>query len=66
VNKYNNWWHMGSLPGAITVMVRTSHQFCWAALANTRKPQSSLDTDLDRLMWDMTGNIKRWPEEELF
>jgi CubicO group peptidase (beta-lactamase class C family) len=66
VNKFNNWWHMGSLPGTTTVMVRTSHQFCWAALTNTRKPKSSLDADLDRLMWDMTGKIKKWPEEDLF
>jgi CubicO group peptidase (beta-lactamase class C family) len=62
VNKQNNWWHMGSLPGTTTVMVRTSHQFCWAALANTRKLNSSINADLDRLTWDMIARIKIWPE----
>ncbi|MGH7869222.1 MAG: serine hydrolase domain-containing protein [Candidatus Dormibacteraceae bacterium] len=66
VNKYNSWWHMGSLPGTTTVMVRTSHQFCWAALTNTRKVKSSLDADLDKLTWDMTGKINQWPEADLF
>ncbi len=66
VNKQNNWWHMGSLPGTTTVMVRTSHQFCWAALTNTRKTKSSIDADLDRLTWDMIGRIRTWPEEDLF
>src|ERR1035441_4270086 len=42
VNKYHNWWHMGSLPGTITVMVRTSGQFCWAALTNTRDTKSPM------------------------
>ena len=66
VNKYNNWWHMGSLPGTTSVMVRTSHQFCWAALTNTRRTKSSMDADLDRLPWEMIGRISRWPEEDLF
>lgn len=66
VNKYHNWWHMGSLPGTTSVMVRTAHQFCWAALTNTREPKSTLDADLDRLVWDMTGKITKWPEEDLF
>jgi CubicO group peptidase (beta-lactamase class C family) len=66
VNKYNNWWHMGSLPGTITVMVRTSGQFCWAALTNTRNANSSMGADLDHLIWDMVGKIKQWPEDDLF
>lgn len=66
VNKSNNWWHMGSLPGTTTVMVRAHHQFCWAALINTRKPGSSIDADLDKLTWEMIDRIKTWPEEDLF
>jgi len=65
VNKYNNWWHMGGLPGTTTVMVRTSHQFCWAALTNTRV-KGKLDDDLDKLVWDMVGKITTWPECDLF
>lgn len=65
VNKYNNWWHSGSLPGTITIMVRTAQQFCWAALTNTRAP-GDLGGDLDRMVWDMVGKIKTWPEHDLF
>lgn len=66
VNKYNNWWHMGSLPGTTTVMVRTSGQFCWAALTNTRKNNSTLNDDLDHLMWNMISQIHAWPSYDLF
>ncbi|MGO8699103.1 MAG: serine hydrolase domain-containing protein [Limisphaerales bacterium] len=66
VNKYHNWWHMGSLPGTTTVMVRTSGRFCWAALTNTRKNNSTLNDDLDHLMWDMVAQIHTWPSCDLF
>ena len=66
VNKYHNWWHMGSLPGTLTVMVRTSGQFCWAALTNTRRSKSPMGDDLDALMWQMVGKITRWPDRDMF
>lgn len=66
VNKFNNWWHTGSLPGSASVMVRTSHEFCWAALANTRSPQSAMNGDLDQLTWNMIDKIKTWPNRDLF
>lgn len=66
VNQYDNWWHMGSLPGTTTVMVRTSGGFCWAALTNTRKSNSTLNADLDHLMWDMVSRIHTWPSSDLF
>jgi CubicO group peptidase (beta-lactamase class C family) len=66
VNQYHNWWHMGSLPGTTTVMVRTSGRFCWAALTNTRKNNSTLNDDLDHLMWDMVSKIRLWPAYDLF
>jgi CubicO group peptidase (beta-lactamase class C family) len=65
VNKYNNWWHSGSLPGTTTIMVRTAHQFCWAALTNTRG-SGDIGGDLDRLIWHMIGKITKWPDHDLF
>jgi CubicO group peptidase (beta-lactamase class C family) len=65
VNKHNNWWHNGSLPGTSTIMVRTFHQFCWAALTNT-SGSGGLGGDLDRLVWDMVGKITSWPGHDLF
>ena len=66
VNRQNNWWHNGSLPGSITLIVRTSGGFCWAALTNTRRPDSEIALDLDRLIWNMVGKVTRWPEVDLF
>ena len=40
-----NWWHGGDLPGTTTLLVRTSHNFSWAALFNanpTHNPMNSL------------------------
>jgi hypothetical protein len=46
-------------------MVRTSRQFCWAALTNTRV-NGKLDDDLDKLPWDMVAKITTWPQCDLF
>jgi CubicO group peptidase (beta-lactamase class C family) len=64
VNAANNWWHVGSLPGTTSVMVRTSGQFCWAALTNTRRPGSDINAAIDRLPWAMVGKVGRWPGGE--
>jgi CubicO group peptidase (beta-lactamase class C family) len=60
INKAGNWWHSGSLPGSSTIAVRTHSGFCWAAFVNTRRPGSSLDDDLDRLVWNMVREVKSW------
>jgi hypothetical protein len=64
VNKSNNWWHNGSLPGTSSIMVRTSDGFCWAGLTNIRNP--SIDPDLDKMLWDMKGSVSVWPTIDLF
>ena len=60
VNALNNWWHNGSLPGTISIMVRTHSQFCWAALINTRRPNSPIGLDLDNLVWKMARKVASW------
>jgi len=62
VNKHHHWWHTGGMSGTAAIMVRTSHQFCWAALANTRAKVGFLD----KLMWKMVGKIRAWPGHDLF
>ena len=62
VNRFNNWWHNGSLPGTITIMVRTHSRFCWAALINTRRPRSAIGLDLDNLIWAMARKVGSWTE----
>jgi CubicO group peptidase (beta-lactamase class C family) len=60
VNKANNWWHNGSLPGTATIAVRTHSGFAWAAFVNTRRSGSALEGDLDRLVWKMAAQVKSW------
>jgi CubicO group peptidase (beta-lactamase class C family) len=60
VNKFDNWWHNGSLPGTSTIAVRTHSGFCWAAFTNTRRSNSQMDGDLDRLNWSMAQQVKEW------
>jgi CubicO group peptidase (beta-lactamase class C family) len=61
LNKADNWWHNGSLPGTTTIAVRTHRGFCWAAFTNTSRANSQIDDDLDKLNWDMVGAVKSWP-----
>src|SRR4030088_2134723 len=42
INRANNWWHNGSLPGTVTIAVRTRSGFCWAAFVNTRGSNSAI------------------------
>lgn len=58
VNKSNNWWHGGSLPGTATIAVRTGRGLCWAGFTNTRT--SGIDLALDQLMWKIAGAVPAW------
>jgi CubicO group peptidase (beta-lactamase class C family) len=60
VNEAGNWWHNGSLPGTVSIMVRTNTRFCWAALINTRRPNSDIVPDLDKLIWAMVRKVEHW------
>lgn len=66
VNSAGNWWHNGSLPGAASILVRTSGGFCWAALVNTRSLRPEFNGRLDSVMWDVIGKVGAWPEHDLF
>ena len=60
VNRDGNWWHTGHLAGTSTILVRTRTGLCWAALLNTRWRDSTLDRDLDQLIWTMARAVPRW------
>lgn len=64
VNKWDNYWHGGSLPGEQSIMVRTSGGYCWALIVNTRT--NNIGGAMDKLMWDINGAIKKWPSFDLF
>ncbi len=58
VNKSNNWWHLGSLPGTATIMVRTASGYCWAALANSRSADQDTMHAIDEMMWQLVHEVK--------
>ena len=61
VNPKGHWWHLGSLPGTTAIVVRTSSDFCWAALTNTRRqPEEEMDGALDQMVWDMVLKVNAW------
>jgi len=65
VNKSDNYWHNGSLPGEQAIAARIHDGFCWAVMVNTRT-DGDFSGDLDRLMWKIKGAIKQWPKKDLF
>jgi CubicO group peptidase (beta-lactamase class C family) len=56
VNQFSNWWHGGSLPGTLTILVRTASGLCWAAFTNTRVE----GLNLDAMMWQMVHAVPAW------
>lgn len=56
VNKYNNWWHQGSLPGTTTEIIRGSNGFCWVMLCNTRTNTGDIAGAMDQLLWPAVNN----------
>jgi CubicO group peptidase (beta-lactamase class C family) len=60
VNRFQNWWHTGSLPGTTSIMVRTASGFCWAALANSREASGDTGGAMDQMMWRLVRSVKSW------
>ena len=60
VNRQNNWWHSGLLPGSETISVRTHSDFCWSAFTNTRSRFPDMSLSLDQLVWHMVLSVADW------
>lgn len=62
-----NWWHMGSMPGTASLMVRAHNGLSWAVLLNRRDSgRGGLNGTVDRRMWEAAAEVERWPEGDLF
>ncbi len=67
VNNANNWWHMGSLPGTATIIVRANNGFNWVILTNTRNTGAGYSPALDGLLWPIIGNASTpWQDIDQF
>lgn len=62
-----NWWHTGSLPGTMSLLVRTYNNMSWVVLFNSRPSDADAALgEIDTLMWDAVGAITEWPTMDLF
>jgi CubicO group peptidase (beta-lactamase class C family) len=62
-----NWWHNGSLPGTMSLLVRTHHGMAWAAVFNLRpNDQGTFLGEMDNSIWDAVNKVRKWPENDLF
>ena len=61
--KFRNWFHSGSLPGTMSMLIRSDNGITWAALFNLRpKDSRAAFKDLDNTMWKAVRSVKSWPE----
>ena len=61
------WWHDGSQPGTMSLMVRTYHGLIWAALFNSRPmDHTQFERELDDLFWEGVRGVTSWPSHDLF
>jgi CubicO group peptidase (beta-lactamase class C family) len=54
----NSWWHGGSLPGAVSLLVRGANGMCWAAIVNVRAP--GIGESMGSFMGDMLRVVPEW------
>ena len=67
VNTYNNWWHIGSVPGTSSEIVRGGNlQINWVILLNTRDQNGDIYPAMDNLVWSVLPSITSWPTFDLF
>lgn len=58
------WWHTGSLPGTTSILVRSYHNFSWAALFNARNP--GFAGELDAALSAALAQSTSFPAHDLF
>jgi CubicO group peptidase (beta-lactamase class C family) len=60
------WWHGGSLPGTTTLLVRSYHNYSWAAAFNGRSTTGNFDGELDAALWAALAQATSFPTHDLF
>lgn len=68
VNSNNNWWHLGSIPGTTSEIIRNGNsQINFAVLFNSRTQNvSDISGAVDNLLWSVLPTISSWPTLDLF
>jgi len=71
VNAAPNRWHVGALPGTLSILVTTADGMSWAALCNSRAKggadADAMATELDAMLWRIVNGVGAgWPDYDLF
>jgi N-acyl-D-amino-acid deacylase len=62
-----NWYHDGLLAGTRTLLIRSHDGLVMAALFNGQNSDAgNVYADLDQVLWKAAGEVKNWPEDDLF
>jgi N-acyl-D-amino-acid deacylase len=62
-----NYWHLGSLPGTFSLLVRRFDRISWTALFNQRSEDPTLpDNSLDAALYRAADAVDDWPRTDLF
>jgi N-acyl-D-amino-acid deacylase len=62
-----NFWHLGSLPGTASMLVRRGDGISYAVLFNQRSENLKLgDSAIDPALYAAADSVKRWPQDNLF
>jgi N-acyl-D-amino-acid deacylase len=60
--QFRNWFHSGSLPGTMSMLIRSDNGITWAAVFNMRpKDSGAAFKDLDSTMWKAVRGVTQWP-----
>lgn len=65
VNQSNNWWHLGSLDGTRSILVRANNGFAWVVILN-EGGTGNFWTDFENLIWNCLANTTSYPTHDLF
>ena len=53
------------MPSTKSILVRSTHDFAWAALFNTAAPNDFV-SELDDALWDALAHVTSFPTHDLF
>ena len=61
-----NIWHFGSLPGTVTIALRSADGFAWVVAFNGRPADRNVFRyAVDRALWETKAKVKSWPAGDL-
>jgi len=61
VDNSDEWWHLGSLPGTGSIMMRTSSGYTLSFVTNSKDGNTVFFSDMENMIRGFVGGVKTWP-----